>query len=300
MKPGAILASNTSTLDVDKIASFTKRPQDVIGTHFFSPANVMKLLEVVRGKATAKDVLATVMALGKKIKKTVGRQRRLRRLHRQPHDRAVQPPGRLPAGRRLHAGAGRQGGREVRLRDGPVPHGRPGRQRHRLGHPQAPLRRKARACATARPPTCCASWAATARRPAPAGTTTWPGKRDAIPSAVVVEDDRGPPRRRWASRRARSATTRSCTAWSMRWSTKARRSSKKASPARPATSTWSTSPATASRCTAAARCATPTRWACSTWCRAMKHFAANPLDDAQFWQPAPLLARLVAEGKSFS
>ncbi|MBI5722021.1 MAG: enoyl-CoA hydratase/isomerase family protein [Burkholderiales bacterium] len=70
MKPGAILASNTSTLDVDKIAAFTKRPQDVIGTHFFSPANVMKLLEVVRGKATAKDVLATVMALAKKIKKT--------------------------------------------------------------------------------------------------------------------------------------------------------------------------------------------------------------------------------------
>ncbi|QTN25461.1 enoyl-CoA hydratase/isomerase family protein [Rhizobacter sp. AJA081-3] len=70
MKPGAILASNTSTLDVNKIASFTKRPQDVIGTHFFSPANVMKLLEVVRGENTAKDVLATVMQLGKKIKKT--------------------------------------------------------------------------------------------------------------------------------------------------------------------------------------------------------------------------------------
>ena len=70
MKPGAILASNTSTLDVNKIASFTKRPQDVIGTHFFSPANVMKLLEVVRGEKTAKDVLATVMQLGKKIRKT--------------------------------------------------------------------------------------------------------------------------------------------------------------------------------------------------------------------------------------
>ncbi len=70
MKPGAILASNTSTLDVNAIANFTKRPQDVIGTHFFSPANVMKLLEVVRGEKTAKDVLATVMALGKKIKKT--------------------------------------------------------------------------------------------------------------------------------------------------------------------------------------------------------------------------------------
>ncbi len=70
MKPGAILASNTSTLDVNKIASFTKRPQDVVGMHFFSPANVMKLLEVVRGGKTGKDVLATVMALGKKIKKT--------------------------------------------------------------------------------------------------------------------------------------------------------------------------------------------------------------------------------------
>ncbi len=70
MKPGAILASNTSTLDVNKIADFTQRPQDVIGTHFFSPANVMKLLEVVRGAKTAKDVLATVMGLAKRIKKT--------------------------------------------------------------------------------------------------------------------------------------------------------------------------------------------------------------------------------------
>ena len=70
MKPGAILASNTSTLDVNAIANFTKRPEDVIGMHFFSPANVMKLLEVVRGAKTAKDVMATVMALAKTIKKT--------------------------------------------------------------------------------------------------------------------------------------------------------------------------------------------------------------------------------------
>ncbi len=69
MKPGAILASNTSTLDLNKIASFTQRPQDVIGLHFFSPANVMRLLEVVRGEKTANDVLATVMQLAKKIKK---------------------------------------------------------------------------------------------------------------------------------------------------------------------------------------------------------------------------------------
>ena len=70
MKPGAILASNTSTLDLDRIAAFTNRPQDVIGLHFFSPANVMKLLEIVRGKATGDDVLATALALSKTLKKT--------------------------------------------------------------------------------------------------------------------------------------------------------------------------------------------------------------------------------------
>ncbi|RSV31688.1 3-hydroxyacyl-CoA dehydrogenase NAD-binding domain-containing protein [Sphingomonas sp. ABOLH] len=68
-KPGAILASNTSYLDVNVIAQATKRPQDVVGLHFFSPANVMKLLEIVRGDATADDVLATAMALAKKIRK---------------------------------------------------------------------------------------------------------------------------------------------------------------------------------------------------------------------------------------
>ncbi len=70
MKPGAILATNTSTLDVDQIADFTARPGDVIGMHFFSPANVMKLLEIVRGAKTAKDVLATVMKLSKTLRKT--------------------------------------------------------------------------------------------------------------------------------------------------------------------------------------------------------------------------------------
>ncbi|HJS11905.1 3-hydroxyacyl-CoA dehydrogenase NAD-binding domain-containing protein [Sphingopyxis sp.] len=68
-KPGAILASNTSYLDVDEIAAATSRPGDVLGMHFFSPANVMKLLEVVRGAKTAPDALATAMATGKKIGK---------------------------------------------------------------------------------------------------------------------------------------------------------------------------------------------------------------------------------------
>jgi len=69
MKPGAILASNTSTLDVNRIASVTKRAQDVVGLHFFSPANVMRLLEIVRGAKTSSEVLATVMKLAKTIKK---------------------------------------------------------------------------------------------------------------------------------------------------------------------------------------------------------------------------------------
>jgi 3-hydroxyacyl-CoA dehydrogenase len=68
-KSGAILASNTSTLDLNKIADFTRRPQDVIGLHFFSPANVSALLEIVRGAKTAKDVVATGMAVSKQIKK---------------------------------------------------------------------------------------------------------------------------------------------------------------------------------------------------------------------------------------
>jgi 3-hydroxyacyl-CoA dehydrogenase len=74
-KPNALLATNTSTLDVDEIARATKRPQDVLGTHFFSPANVMRLLEIVRGAATSPDVLATAVTLGRRIGKvpvTVG------------------------------------------------------------------------------------------------------------------------------------------------------------------------------------------------------------------------------------
>src|SRR5690606_376254 len=68
-KPGAILATNTSTLDVDEIARATSRPEDVIGLHFFSPANVMRLLEIVRGAATAPEVLATALQLARKIRK---------------------------------------------------------------------------------------------------------------------------------------------------------------------------------------------------------------------------------------
>jgi 3-hydroxyacyl-CoA dehydrogenase len=70
MRPGAILASNTSTMDLDAIAAFTGRPRDVVGLHFFSPANIMRLLEVIRGRETSADVLATVMTFAKRIRKT--------------------------------------------------------------------------------------------------------------------------------------------------------------------------------------------------------------------------------------
>ena len=69
-KPGALLASNTSALDVNEIASATSRPESVIGMHFFSPANVMKMLEVVRGDATSDTIIATAMSIGRKITKT--------------------------------------------------------------------------------------------------------------------------------------------------------------------------------------------------------------------------------------
>ena len=69
VKPEAILASNTSGLDIDSIASITSRPDKIVGTHFFSPANIMRLLEVVRGEQTSNETLATIMAIGKKLKK---------------------------------------------------------------------------------------------------------------------------------------------------------------------------------------------------------------------------------------
>lgn len=69
VKPECILASNTSTLDIDEMASVTKRPDKFVGLHFFAPANIMKLLEIVRGKETSPETLATAFALGKKLRK---------------------------------------------------------------------------------------------------------------------------------------------------------------------------------------------------------------------------------------
>ena len=106
-KPGAILASNTSYLNIDEIASVTSRPDHVIGMHFFSPANVMRLLEVVRGEKTAKPVIATVMQLARKIGKIARTRRRVSWLRRQSHaapasarSAKTHPRGRHALGRR--------------------------------------------------------------------------------------------------------------------------------------------------------------------------------------------------------
>ena len=172
MKPGAILASNTSTLDVDRIAAFTKRPAGcrrpallLAGQHH----------EAAGGRARQGDEQGCARhrdGRGQAHRQDRGRVRRVRRLHRQPHDGAVHPAGAVHARRRRQPATDRQGRRELRLRDGAVPRQRSRRQRHLLGDPQAPLRRAAAICATAGSAIACASWAASARRPALAGTTT--------------------------------------------------------------------------------------------------------------------------------
>ena len=172
-KPGAVLASNTSYLDLDAIADATSRPQDVIGLHFFSPANVMRLMEVVRGRASAPDALATGLALGRKLKKLplltgnafgfVGN--RLYAAYRKQCEFMVEE-GAWPE--QVDAALER-----VRLRDGTVRGGRPVRPGHRLAH-AAGAGRHARSVRTLRAdsPTGFAKPAASAARPAPATTAT--------------------------------------------------------------------------------------------------------------------------------
>ena len=211
-KRGAVLATNTSYLDIDEIAASISRPGDVLGLHFFSPANIMKLLEIVVPAQVSADVVATGFELAKKLKQGAGARRRVRRLHRQPHPRGLPPGRRLHDGRRRLALPDRPGGARLRLPDGPVPGVRPGRRRHRLGHAQAP-RRHARpaARATCRSPTASASAAGSARRPAAATTCTREGARTGTPDpevAAIIDAER----QRAASRRAPSPTRKSCAA----------------------------------------------------------------------------------------
>jgi 3-hydroxyacyl-CoA dehydrogenase len=298
MKPGAILASNTSTLDVNQIAAFTKRPQDVVGLHFFSPANVMKLLEVVRAAKTGKDVMATVMAVAKKIKKTA----------------VVSGVCDGFIGNRMIEQYGRQGG--FLLDEGCTP-AQVDKAMEKFGMAMGPFRmgdlagndigwaiRKRRY--TEQPDMKYSKTADLLCEKGRFGQKTgagWydyvPGKRDAIPNAEVVAMID-------AHRQSLGITPRKISdeeivqrlifslvneaAYILEEGIAA-----KAGDIDIAYVFGYGFPAYRGG---------PMNYANEVGLfnvvQAMQRFALNPLDDAAFWQPAPLLARLVAEGKSFS
>lgn len=298
MKPGAILASNTSTLDVNRIAAFTRRPQDVLGLHFFSPANVMKLLEVVRGEHTAKDVLATVMALAKKIRKTavvsgvcdgfIG-NRMIEQYSRQAGflldegctpqqvDRAVEKFGFAMGPFRMGDLAGNDIGWAIRKRRYvEKPHLRYSASADRL-------------CELGR----------FGQKTGAGWYDYQPGKRDALPSAVVeamlakhresigaktraISDEEIVHRLVFAlvneaahlleegiAQRASDVDMVYLTGYGF--------------------PLWRGGP----------MCYADTLGLFNVM-QAMQRFARNPADDAKFWEPAPLIKRLVAEGKSFT
>nr|WP_315463993.1 3-hydroxyacyl-CoA dehydrogenase NAD-binding domain-containing protein [uncultured Rhodoferax sp.] len=298
MKPGAILASNTSTLDVNKIANFTQRPEDVVGLHFFSPANVMKLLEVVRGEKTAKDVMATVMSVAKKIKKTA----------------VVSGVCDGFIGNRMIEQYGRQGG--FLLDEGCTPE-QVDKAMEKFGMAMGPFRmgdlagndigwaiRKRRY--TEKPDMKYSKTADMLCEKGRFGQKTgagWydyvPGKRDAIPNAEVVAMIE-------AHRKALGITPRKI--------------SDEEIVQRLVFSLVNEAAHILEEGIAAkasdidivyifgygfpAHRGGPMNYADEVGLfnvvQAMKRFAQNPLDDAQFWQPAPLLARLAAEGKTFN
>ena len=298
MKPGAILASNTSTLNVDTIADFTKRPQDVVGLHFFSPANVMRLLEVVRGAKTAKDVMATVMVIAKKIKKTA----------------VVSGVCDGFIGNRMIEQYGRQGG--FLLDEGCTP-AQVDKAIEKFGFAMGPFRmgdlagndigwaiRKRRAVERAD-----MKYSKTADLLCEKGRfgqktgAGWydyvAGKRDAIPNAEVVQmiED---------YRKAQGITPRMISDEEI---------------VQRLVYSLVNEAARILEDGIASRASDidmvylmgygfpiyrggPMNYADQVGLfnvvQAMKRFALNPLDDAKFWQPAPLLARLAAEGKTFN
>jgi 3-hydroxyacyl-CoA dehydrogenase len=298
MKPGAILASNTSTLDVNRIASFTQRPQDVVGMHFFSPANVMKLLEVVRGEKTAKDVLATVMGVAKKIRKTavvsgvcdgfIG-NRMIEQYSRQAGflleegctpaqvDRAVEKFGFAMGPFRMGDLAGNDIGWAIRKRRYVE---KPDLRYSKTADLLCEMGRYGQKTG--------AGWYDYA-----------PGRRDAIPSDVVVKMVE-------AHRKALGITPRKISddeivqrlVYSLVNEAAKILEEGIASKASDIDMVYLTGYGFP-------------LWRGGPMCyadqqglfnvvQAMKRFAQNPHDDANFWQPAPLLARLVAEGKSFT
>ncbi|HEY6134957.1 MAG TPA: 3-hydroxyacyl-CoA dehydrogenase NAD-binding domain-containing protein [Rubrivivax sp.] len=298
MKPGAILASNTSTLDVNMIASFTRRPQDVVGMHFFSPANVMKLLEVVRGEHTAKDVLATVMGVAKKIKKTavvsgvcdgfIG-NRMIEQYSRQAGflleegctpqqvDKAVEKFGFAMGPFRMGDLAGNDIGWAIR-------------KRRYLEKPNMRYSKTADLlCEMGRyGQKTGAGWYDYAA-----------GKRDAIPSAAVIEmiDQH---------RKTLGVTPRKISddeivhrlVYSLVNEGAKILEEGIASKASDIDMVYLTGYGFPLH-RGGPMCYADTQGLFNV-VQAMKRFARNPLDDASFWQPAPLLARLVAEGRTFS
>ena len=298
MKPGTILASNTSTLDVNQIAAFTQRPQDVVGLHFFSPANVMKLLEVVRAAQTGKDVMATVMAVAKKIRKTA----------------VVSGVCDGFIGNRMIEQYGRQGG--FLLDEGCTP-AQVDKAMEKFGMAMGPFRmgdlagndigwaiRKRRY--TEQPGMKYSKTADLLCEKGRFGQKTgagWydyvPGKRDAIPNAEVVAMID-------AHRQSLAITPRKI--------------SDEEIVQRLVFSLVNEAAHILEEGIAAkagdidiayvfgygfpAYRGGPMNYANEVGLfnvvQAMQRFALNPLDDAAFWQPAPLLARLVAEGKTFN
>ena len=298
MKPGAILASNTSTLDVNKIASFTKRPQDVVGMHFFSPANVMKLLEVVRGEKTGKDVLATVMGVAKKIKKTavvsgvcdgfIG-NRMIEQYSRQAGflleegctpaqvDKAIEKFGCAMGPFRMGDLAGNDIGWAIR-------------KRRSVDKPNLRYSKTADLlCEMGR-----------YGQKTQAGWYDYaPGKRDAIASAVVVEMIE-------KHRAALGITPRKIAdeeivqrlVYAMVNEAAKILEEGIASKASDIDMVYLTGYGFP-LFRGGPMCYADSQGLYNV-VQSMKRFAANPLDDAQFWQPAPLLAKLAAEGKSFT
>jgi 3-hydroxyacyl-CoA dehydrogenase len=298
MKPGAILASNTSTLDVNKIASFTKRPQDVVGMHFFSPANVMKLLEVVRGAQTSKDVMATVMALSKKIKKTavvsgvcdgfIG-NRMIEQYSRQAGflieegctpaqvDKAVEKFGFAMGPFRMGDLAGNDIGWAIRKRRNIE---RPGMMYSKTGDLLCEMGRYGQKTG--------AGW-----------YDYLPGKRDAIPSAVVVDMIE-------KHRASLDITPRKISdeeivqrlVFSLVNEAAHILEEGIASKASDIDMVYLTG--YGFPLFRGGPMLYADQFGLFNVVEAMKKFAKNPHDDAAFWQPAPLLARLVADGKTFN
>ncbi|MFN4361209.1 MAG: 3-hydroxyacyl-CoA dehydrogenase NAD-binding domain-containing protein [Hylemonella sp.] len=298
MKKGAILASNTSTLDVNKIASFTKRPQDVVGLHFFSPANVMKLLEVIRGEKTAKDVLATVMAIAKTIRKTavvsgvcdgfIG-NRMIEQYSRQAGflleegctpeqvDKAVEKFGFAMGPFRMGDLAGNDIGWAIRKRRYVE---KPGMKYSKTADLLCELGRYGQKTG--------AGW-----------YDYKPGKRDAIPSQLVVDmiekhrKELGITPRKISDEEIVQRLVYALVNEAAHILEEGIAS--RASDIDMVYLTGYGFPIHRGG---------PMQYADTVGLfnvvQSMQRFARNPLDDAQFWQPAPLLARLVAEGKSFN